>query len=47
LLEFIRADGLPDDLWDASDKPTKPKSQTPDDTIDDEDIPPRQTGLWE
>jgi len=48
LLEFVFPDGIPDSFHDEDDTPQKPKPQIPDDEgIDDEDIPPRQKGLWE
>jgi hypothetical protein len=45
LLEFILPDGTPDNFFE--DEDTAKKSQPPDDSVDDEDIPPRQKGLWE
>ena len=42
LIEFLRADGQPDD---ALDDPNESQSQ--DTPIDDDDIPPRQKGLWD
>jgi hypothetical protein len=52
LLDFALAYGrLPDDYKDETDKPdvkTDEDSKPPvDDSIDDDDIPPRQKGLWE
>jgi len=48
LLEFVFPDGIPDNFYDEDDTPHKPESPSPDDdSIDDEDIPPRQKGLWE
>jgi len=48
LLEFVFPDGIPDTFHDEADTPQKSESQSPgDDPIDDEDIPPRQKGLWE
>jgi hypothetical protein len=45
LLEFILPDGTPDNYYE--DEDIAKKSPPPDDPIDDEDIPPRQKGLWE
>jgi hypothetical protein len=45
LLEFILPDGTHDNFFE--DEDTAKKSQPPDDSVDDEDIPPRQKGLWE
>ncbi|MDQ7025901.1 MAG: hypothetical protein Q9P01_11085 [Anaerolineae bacterium] len=47
LLEFAFPNGLPDAFRDDADERKKPKSPKPDDAIDDEDIPPRQKGLWD
>jgi hypothetical protein len=47
LLEFILPDGTPDNFFEDDDTGSKSKPEIPDDSIDDEDIPPRQKGLWE
>ena len=46
LIEFLAADGRYGDFL-PDDKPCdKPKSSPPDD-VDEDDIPPRQKGLWD
>jgi hypothetical protein len=47
LLEFAFPEGIPGDIADDPDAQQKPKSQASDDSSDDENIPPRQKGLWE
>ena len=48
LLDFMRMADFPDGFDDDIDIPQQPRSQAPDDDdIDDEDIPPRQKGLWD
>lgn len=49
LLDFVFPNGLPSGFDDEPDKPNPQSKKKPDDdsTLNDDDIPPRQKGLWE
>ena len=46
LVEFLAADGRYGDFPLDDDPPAKPK-RPPNDDVDEDDIPPKQQGLWD